>query len=117
VHVNVVLVKDRGVDPDIGSARLQVGQRRRRRLLHHIPELTGELELPLARRESSLDEDDLASSRRPHQTGGHAWTVDSLADVIVEPPLPKGGAHASHIDCLPARPLAHRHVRHGPPHH
>jgi len=43
VHVNVVLVEERGIDPDVASARLQVRERRSRRLLHHITELPCEL--------------------------------------------------------------------------
>ena len=58
------------------SARARIqDERRLRRLLHHVAELAGEHQAPLARHARRLDEQDVAAGRRPGEAGGHAGLV------------------------------------------
>ena len=116
MDVDVVLVEQRRVDPDVRSARLQVGQGRSSRLAHHLAQLPRHLQLALAGRQRGLDEDDLAAGRRPHQPGRDAGPVDALSDVVVEAALAQRGAHLLHVVDL-LHLLARRDVRHVAPDH
>ena len=111
MDVDVALVEEGGVDANFLGARLQVGQRGRGRLLHHLAQLARELQLALARGQRGLDEDDLAAGRRPHQAGRDARTVDALRDLVEETALAERGAHlllvVHALEALAGRDLGH----------
>ena len=111
-----VVLELRQFDADLASVRLEVRQRRRRRLLHHIAQLTGQLQLTLAGCQRGLDEDDLAACRRPHQAGGDSGTVDAFGDIVEMAALAQRRPHAPDVDRL-ADLLADRDVGHGTAHH
>src|SRR5665647_394399 len=55
-----------------GEPRADEGERDRRRLLHHVPELAGEGQFPFAGHERTFDEEDLPSDRCPREAGDDA---------------------------------------------
>src|SRR5690606_38358032 len=59
-------------------------ERGARRLLHHVAELAGDLDLALARHARGLDEEDRAAERRPREPGGHAGDGGALGDLALE---------------------------------
>src|SRR4051812_49182777 len=56
-------------EPVVGSVDVALGpgESGGRRFLHHVAELTGDLQLALARERCRLDEQDLAADRRPRK--------------------------------------------------
>ena len=60
---------------DLPPVAAHVGERRLRRLLHHVAELAGDRQLARARHRGRLDEEDVAAGRRPGEAGGDAGVL------------------------------------------
>ena len=60
---------------DLLPVPAHVGERRLRRLLHHVAELAGDRQLARARHRRRLDEEDVAAGRGPGEAGGDAGVL------------------------------------------
>ncbi len=83
VQVDVRLLEVDG-DAEILDVRAHPRQTRARRLLHHVAELAGQDQGPLAGHRGGLDEEDVAAGRRPGEAGGDARDLRPLGRLRVE---------------------------------
>src|SRR6185369_14000924 len=86
VHVDVLSGEDRRLHPVRGSARLHKAHRCLDRLLHHLSELAGRLDLALARNGYGLDRQQLAADFGPGEARDRADLVFFLTDPVAELP-------------------------------
>ena len=75
VDVDVDLAAEVARDPELLCARAHEGHRRVGGLLHHVAQLAGEPQRPLARHQRHLDRQDLAADLGPGEPGGDADLV------------------------------------------
>ena len=88
-HVDVKdLLDRRGLDAELLGVRAHVGQRDLRRLLHHVPELTGQRQASAVsvgrRRRGCLDEQHIAADSGHGEAGRHARHRGAGRDLVVE---------------------------------
>ena len=81
VDVQVALLEEVLGDAELLGVGAHVGERRLRRLLHHVAELAGELQLARAVHARRLDEEDLAADAGPGEAGGDAGLLGALGDL------------------------------------
>ena len=105
VDVDVQLLEGLGLDPQLVGVGASVAQGRLGRLLHHLPQLPGQDQLPLALHEAHLDGDDVAASLRHRHPRGHADLVLLLGGAVDELGRPQILGRRSHGD-VPGRALA-----------
>src|SRR5688572_1139120 len=72
VDVDAVVLEQLRVEPELGGVRPEVRARRARRLLHHLAELSGQLQPTASGQQRRLDEEELAARLRPSHAGRHA---------------------------------------------
>jgi hypothetical protein len=77
----------------IPCVRPQPRQGRAHRFLHHLAELTGQRESPVAGHAGCLDEEHLAARRRPGEADGDTRILGALLHLLVEEPW-----RAQHLD-------------------
>src|SRR5207302_1552424 len=70
--LDVLLLQEARVDPQLGRLVARVAERRLAGLLHHVAELTRERDAALALHASRLDEEQVAARRRPGEASRHA---------------------------------------------
>ena len=81
--MDVFVLEEVARQPKLVGPHLEVGEGRKRRLLHHVAELTGQAEFALPFGLERLDEEDVAANRRPGEARGNAWVVDPLDRVML----------------------------------
>ena len=93
VHVHLGVLEEVGVDAVLAALRPEPRERRPRRLLHHLAELTGERQRAVAGHARRLDEEHVAAGRRPGQADRDARILGALLHLLVEEPR-----RAEHLD-------------------
>src|SRR5216684_1002025 len=99
MDVNVLLAEEVRVDAVALAIRARPGQCRGHRFLHHFAEMPGHGELLAAAHARGLDEDDVASHRRPDQSDGNAGPLDAFLDFLLRAELRHAQELANHFRC------------------
>ena len=84
VNVHVGPLVEVLLDAEFLGLRAHVAHRRLRRLLHHVAELAGERQVPLARHQRRFRDQDLAADLGPRQPGRDADLVGLLGHRVAE---------------------------------
>ena len=84
--------------PSCVGVRAHPGERGLRRLLHHVAELAGDRQPPLARIRRRLEEEHVAADGREREAGRDARIRRALAHLAFEPPRAEPRSHAPLVD-------------------
>ena len=82
--MDVDLLENRGLHPDLGTDRADIARRRLDGLLHHLAQLAGRLHPPLAGQFQRLDRQKVAADGCPGEARDHADLVLLLGQAIAE---------------------------------
>ena len=106
MDVKVGLVEELRREAEFGRVRANVADRRARRLLHDVAQLAGEDQVVMARRQQArLDEQDVAASLGPRDTGRDARPRHAERDFAMEP---RRAEVVGQIGGVHGRPLSRR---------
>src|ERR1700732_1040252 len=83
MDVDILLAEEIRIDAVALAIRAGPRQRCGHGLLHHLAEVPGHGELLATTHAGSLDEDDVAADRRPHQAYRNAWPLYALLDFLL----------------------------------
>ena len=78
MDMDVPVVEDSFRQVEVSAVRLEVFERQHGRLLHHVPQVSGERELSLSPAQAGFDEEDLAPYGRPCQSRHHSGVFVAL---------------------------------------
>src|SRR3984893_9605368 len=84
MDVDVALCEHRGIDPEPRRPRFDEAQRRLRALSHHLAELAGQDQPPLAGDASRLDKQDIDADRGPGEASGDTRHTRAHRDLPLE---------------------------------
>ena len=99
VDVQIVFVEELGRDAQLRGLGADKADGRARRLLHHIPELTGEDQIVVPRRQQAgFDEEHVAAGFGPRHARRHARPRDPERDFLVEARRPEIIGHVRGLD-------------------